>query len=446
MQTVKRSTRILILTSNLGHGHTRAAQALRATLLACEPDAEVPIVDWWSLMNPAVAQLAQRLYLDLVQNHPELYERVYHLGERTWRDMLTHHAAPAAMLELFDALAAMSARESLNTLTGPHGSDAVLWAAFNAGGVRTKLAVMKWAWARLSRRMHSLLDTMAPDVVVSTQMIPAALVAKAKQHHATLIPSIAVPTDFGVHDFWIQPGTDLYCLAHESVVGQPDSQRSPLEVTKTRITGLPLMPDFMPPPLVTAARRELRLPTSEPIVLILGGGLGLGVDSIAEYLLRAEVPGRLLVLVARNAVARTRLLELEKVWPQRIQVHDWTERVAVFLRAADVIVGKPGGLSVAESLACGRPFFAVRSLRGQEGFNVRFLERHQVGGLLSEQELVVELRRLLTHPEELRALQARAWAVGERMAAVKIAATVLEYVDDSRVEVEWQPDRHGAGS
>ena len=45
----------------------------------------------------------------------------------------------------------------------------------------------------------------------------------------------------------------------------------------------------------------------------------------------------------------------------------------IYLRAADIVVGKPGGISVAEALACGRPLLATRSLGGQEGFNIDFL-------------------------------------------------------------------------
>ena len=73
--------------------------------------------------------------------------------------------------------------------------------------------------------------------------------------------------------------------------------------------------------------------------------------------------------------------------PQRLRVCEWTDRIDVYLRACDLVVGKPGGISVAEALACGRPLLATRSLGGQEGFNVGFLERHRVGGLVADGEL-----------------------------------------------------------
>lgn len=49
------------------------------------------------------------------------------------------------------------------------------------------------------------------------------------------------------------------------------------------------------------------------------------------------------------------------------------------MRAADVVVAKPGGLAGAEAFACGRALMATHCLRGQQGFNVHFLEAHRVG-------------------------------------------------------------------
>jgi UDP-N-acetylglucosamine:LPS N-acetylglucosamine transferase len=106
-------------------------------------------------------------------------------------------------------------------------------------------------------------------------------------------------------------------------------------------------------------------------------------------------------------------------------VWDWTGRIETFLRAADIVVGKPGGLTVAEALACGRPLLATRSLRGQEGFNVAFLERHGVGWLVSEEELVPRVESLLADPGDLKRIQEQAWTLGRRDGAPRIADRVL---------------------
>jgi UDP-N-acetylglucosamine:LPS N-acetylglucosamine transferase len=97
----------------------------------------------------------------------------------------------------------------------------------------------------------------------------------------------------------------------------------------------------------------------------------------------------------------------------------------LLIRAADVVVGKPGGLTVAEALACGRPLLAARALGGQEGFNVRFLERHGVGQLVQETELIGALTGLLADRLRLTRMQERAWQLGHRDGADRIAELAL---------------------
>ena len=109
-----------------------------------------------------------------------------------------------------------------------------------------------------------------------------------------------------------------------------------------------------------------------------------------------------------------------------VAVHGWTEHMERFLVAADVVVGKSGGLTAAEVLACGRPLLVTRTLQGQESFNVRFLERHGIGRFVGNDGLAAQVRAWLDHPEELRAIHERAWAAGRRDGAVRVAEQVLE--------------------
>ena len=105
---------------------------------------------------------------------------------------------------------------------------------------------MKWTWLRLIRRLEpGDPQRFAPDVIISTQMIPAAMASYLKQRGKVRRRWSACMTDFGVHDFWKQRGVDRYCVAHESILG---SDRSRDVSARAEVaTGVPLMPDFAHP-------------------------------------------------------------------------------------------------------------------------------------------------------------------------------------------------------
>lgn len=431
------SPRVLLLTSGLGQGHTRVAHAIETGLI--QQSIHVELLDLWSLMNPGVVSIVHHTYLRLVQEYPALYERLYQLDEHTWRQVLESESGPpAAVLEvlaLISSIAADASSPEVRSLR--YSSDRFLLAllytslpfdgaSLAGNGVKARLAIFKWTWLRLVKRLETVIRGATPDIIACTQMIPAAMVSSLKQRRKFRTPTIGVLTDFGVHDFWIQPGVDRYCVAHESMVQTFDVDRRAADVVTT---GVPLMPAFAQPLSQVEARRQLQLPADARIVLVLGGGLGLGVDTVASRLLEPASAMHVIVMPGRNDEAQAALARLSRTHPDRLRIGAWTERMDIFLRAADVVVGKPGGVTVAEALACGRPLFATRSLGGQEGFNVNFLERHGVGALVKDHELFDRVRAILDRPAELAATQARAWALGNRNGA--------QYVSDLILDLSW---------
>ena len=399
---------MLVLTSGLGCGHVRAAEAIISAIRQLEPRASLRQLDFWSLMNPGVAATIKRRYLSLVLDQPELYSRLHRLDEKSWRRVIENDIAPPVevieLIERFtgsDGSGPRSMTSLLDWALGPYPSDLLLYPTAcaslptipneRAGGSFALLrqALLKWAFLRLQARMKRRLQEFEPDVVIATQMVPAALVSAVKQSSRRwrTTPLVGVLTDFGAHDYWAQPGIDLYCLPHEDIAKMPGRPSLARYGGRLVATGVPLMPGFDDPPSRTVAlgRIGLQEEAERPIVLLLGGGLGLGLDDLVGPLQR-QLPGcTLLVMTGRNVEAQRHLPAADLPDQARVRVRGWTEHMENYIAAADLVIGKPGGLTVAEVLACGRPLLVTRSLQGQESFNVQFLERQGAGLLVPEQ-------------------------------------------------------------
>jgi len=424
--------RVLLLTSSLGSGHAHAARAIEAALRAQHRGIDIRTLDFWTLMDDAVSASLHRAYLSLVHHQPELYDRIYGLDQRTWRAMLHGAALPAPLLEGLSVLA-QTARSTLEEVPagGAHALDRLLLRCFCGAWHRTsrllpgsenlmRLAIIRSGWAMLAHRLDAVLRAFTPAVVVSTQMNPAALLANRGQRKRGTLPSIGVITDFGVHDFWLHSGVDRYCVAHEDMTQIQDARRA-----EVLVTGIPLMPRFSAPLAQVDARTQLGLARDARVVLVAGGGLGIGVQPIASALLASPTDMQVLAVTGSNTQAGRQLGTQSPSANGRLRVWGWTEDMALLMRASDVVVGKPGGLTVAEALACGRPLLATHSLRAQENFNVQFLQRHDVGGLMQAEQLVPRIEALFAEPARLAAMQARAWALGRRDGAARIAALAL---------------------
>ncbi len=111
--------------------------------------------------------------------------------------------------------------------------------------------------------------------------------------------------------------------------------------------------------------------------------------------------------------------------------------MAPLVSAADIVAGKPGGLTMSEAMACGRPFVATCSLAGQEGYNVRFLERHGFGVQVAPESLIATLREVLSDDDRLARMGAAARRQAGRDGADRIAALIEQRAGGAEKAARW---------
>lgn len=424
--------RVLILTSSLGAGHVRGGQAIGAALEEKYPDIQVESIDFWSLMDGTVADAAKQSYLDLVQGYSDNYQSIFDLdGVGIQSVMHRQSQLDPAVADGFCLLAERTLEpepsdpEAIRSRIDRGLYRLLRWGFpgrhpdTNAAVIARRLAIFFGQW-RIARRLRDAIQRFQPQSIVVTQPLPAALLALIKRREPIDVPVIGVLTNWGVIGFYAQSAIDYYCVPHDSI---PDiAKLEPLAVT-----GCPLMPGFRHPPPRTESRLKLGLDPEKPVVVVQGGGLGIHVAELARTLLKGTQRVQILVQAGSNRGALETLNSLVCEFGDRLRVSEWTDEMYLSLRAADVVVGKPGGLTLAECLACGRPLLATGSTGGQETLNVAFLEQQGVGWEVTEDKVVEAVMSLLEDRDKLAHIEKRAFDMGERMGAEKVADLVATH-------------------
>jgi processive 1,2-diacylglycerol beta-glucosyltransferase len=110
-----------------------------------------------------------------------------------------------------------------------------------------------------------------------------------------------------------------------------------------------------------------------------------------------------------------------------VRVLGYSADVPTLMAAADLLVTKAGGMTLAEAMASGLPMLLYGSLPGQERRNERFASRAGIAlAARSPRELGRLLERALTEPEILEHLRERIRRVRRPDAAQRIVDIVLE--------------------
>ncbi|MBM4099194.1 MAG: hypothetical protein FJ260_04440 [Planctomycetes bacterium] len=172
---------------------------------------------------------------------------------------------------------------------------------------------------------------------------------------------------------------------------------------------------------------------ARPRVLLTGGGFGIGdIEATAAALLRTLRSADVTVVCGRNEALEAGMRALAASWPagdgrgNSLEVLGYTKEMHRIMAGADVLVGKPGGLTTTEAKALGLPMVLLRPIPGQEERNAQVLVESgaavRTRGPIDAAEAVA---RLLAEPSALRAMAGAAAANSRPLAAFDVARRVM---------------------
>jgi processive 1,2-diacylglycerol beta-glucosyltransferase len=287
------------------------------------------------------------------------------------------------------------------------------------------------------KRLEDFIDAYAPDVVVCTHSLPQPKLSEIREE--TGFKVAVVVTDLYPHLMWQRGNPDWFFLPQPWSLEEL-SKRMPEARTKHSITGIPVHAAFGARPAVADAKTALGLDPHCPAALLTAGGIGAG-DFVGAVEALTTIPDlQLLIVCGRNDRIYEKLTALnvkgvarEVRILRRVPVDD----MARLMQASDVVIGKPGGLTVSEALAAGKAFIVHEPflIPGQEEDNARYLVEQGIGMITATNEaLETEANALVRDPERLARMTASAARAGLPHAARDIATKVLELARDVQAE------------
>jgi processive 1,2-diacylglycerol beta-glucosyltransferase len=312
--------KVLILSASVGAGHLRAAEALEKAFRQTNAAQEIRNVDVLQYTNPLFRRLYGKAYLDMVNTMPEVLGWMYDSLDKPWQNERRRLAL-----------------DRLNT-----------------------------------QPFIKLLKDYQPDLAVCTHFLPAEIISWLKAKEKVSFPQAIVVTDFDVHAMWLCHHFEQYFVALDET--RVHLEKLGIANDKITVSGIPIDPIFAGNKDKTAMREKFDLAKDKLTILVSAGGFGVGN---VEHLLRAlsdlKTPAQVLAICGRNEELKTKLEELStrKLNNNKVTFKPigYTTQMDEHMSAADLIVGKPGGLTTSEAMAKNLIFVIVNPIPGQEERN-----------------------------------------------------------------------------
>lgn len=353
--------RIIILSASTGGGHMRAANAIKSSVNQKYKNSVVEIVDALEYISPILNKTVTEGYTHLAKRSPSVYRVIYNSSNNKLATQLI---------------------SNINSL--------------------------------ISKKLLSLLNEFNPDLIITTHPFSTEMAGRLKELGKINVPILCIMTDYAPHHTWINQNIDEYVVANDDMI-KPMIE---MGVRKEKIHpfGIPIENAFYTPRDKNIILKEMGLNPELPTVLIMAGSFGVeNILQIYKDILGLEYDLQIIVITGRNQALydaiegvvygddnnfsefflKHRYMRKLKVFryaskeylkrrskfrrdtktlkKKETRIIYFTNEVDKYMQVADIIITKPGGLTITEALACNLPMAIFDAIPGQEEENANFL-------------------------------------------------------------------------
>ena len=277
--------------------------------------------------------------------------------------------------------------------------------------------------ARGARRLDRAIQDGGYDAVVCVHVIPAMMMTELRRQHETGPVFCFVATDYTCSPTVGGCTPDICVIPHEELAEEFVSCGIARETLLA--AGIPVRAVFRERGDRAAARSELALPPEGRHIVLMSGSIGCGpmADIAAELEKRMERGDFASVLCGSN---RQMLYALRRRGFRRVEAVGFTNRVHRYMDSADVLVSKPGGISITEAGTRGTPLLLADMVGGCETRNQEFFHARGWAETCQPEDMADAALALLDRPERRQALVAQQHWDFDGLAADRVAQAVYD--------------------
>ncbi|MDR1253873.1 MAG: galactosyldiacylglycerol synthase [Oscillospiraceae bacterium] len=366
--------RILILSASTGGGHMSAADAIKSYILKYNQEAVVKIVDTLEYISPLLNKTVSGGYVHIVTKAPKMFGIMYKSANKDGEFL----SATTTITNLF------------------------------------------------SKKLLPLLENFKPDAIVSTHHFATNMISKLKNAKIVKTPLICVMTDYAPHRAWISEHVDAYIVAHEDML--PTMKYMGVQEEKIYPFGIPVNKSFYIKQDGKSVLGEIGLSEEILTILIMAGSFGVK-DILEIYcnITKIDLDFQLIIITGKNKKLyeafekeifegdeiskSTKFSDKIKYYKKRVHKKQtklifFTEEVHKYMQISDLIITKPGGLTISEALACDLPMAIFSAYPGQEEENADFLLKNNMAIRLEKgPNCENSIRNLLFDRKKLKAMK-----------------------------------------
>lgn len=241
-----------------------------------------------------------------------------------------------------------------------------------------------------------MINKFDPALIISTHPLLVKQISDLIRDGEVNVKFVSIVTDFQAHQAYICSNIDAY------IVGSMPTKES---LIKNGIDGSIIYPYGIPIKRNFTKIKGIFSKSDKFTVLVMGGSMGVkGMKKAFQNILNLDCIIKMIVVCAANKELKEDLEEILADYrgKKEIEILGYTDRVNELMSVSDLIVTKPGGLTVSESLSMKLPMIIPYYIPGQEAENTEIMSDAGVAMETDITELDKTLEKLINQPALLQ--------------------------------------------
>lgn len=313
--------KVLIMSVSAGGGHKNAADAIEEIVLSKDETSKVVHIDTIKYISPTLHSLTIGTYLNSIKYYPKIFKYMYKFSD------------------------------------SPND---------------TLFSLIKLVNEFVVNKLLPTIEELKPDIIIGTHPFTAFMIQILREKYKLDIPNMVIITDYGSHAYWVHPNVDHYIVAHDGMIRELTAKGTDREIIQP--LGIPIKSNFLGTFSKEETRLKLGLDKDKQTITIMGGSLAMGnLKTILKEIESIEKDIQIVFVAANNQKLYEEAQKIALQSDKNISVLKYCNYMNALMQATDLLVTKPGGLTITEAFISKLPMAIFFAIPGQEVQNAQFL-------------------------------------------------------------------------
>lgn len=233
-----------------------------------------------------------------------------------------------------------------------------------------------------NKRLRNDIVDFNPDLLISTHFFGNIILGLYNKKGLTNTKIMSIITDYKMHEMWIKDEKSIDALIVSNDIVKNELINHDINKNKIYAFGIPLAEKFTVLGSKEKIKEKYNITNDKMTVLFFAGGSS-GSFVTYRYLKRIldkRYDVNIIFVCGKNEKLKEKVMDLVKKEKYNdVHVLGFSTEVNNLLNISDVVITKPGALSITECLEMKKPMILIPGAGGQEIYNAKFVCKNGYG-------------------------------------------------------------------